>query len=194
MATGDPRRADAVVDAAEGIAWRNPSLPGPSVAACHARGLRDHDPDALSRAAAEHTDPWARASAAEDLGVLFSADGGSRDLAVDSLNDALVCYGTAEATRDAARVRGRLRALGERRRHWVRTDHPVSGWASLTGTEHAVCDLVAQGLTNRQTAEQMFISEHTVAFHLRQVFRKLNIRSRVELARRSGEESVHPTG
>ncbi|SNT12373.1 regulatory protein, luxR family [Streptosporangium subroseum] len=194
MATGDPRRADAVVDAAEGIAWRNPSLSGPSVAACHARGLRDHDPDALSRAAAEHTDPWARASAAEDLGVLFSADGGSRDLAVDSLNDALTCYGTAEATRDAARVRGRLRALGERRRHWVRTDHPVSGWASLTGTEHAVCDLVAQGLTNRQTAEQMFISEHTVAFHLRQVFRKLNIRSRVELARRSGEESVHPTG
>ena len=59
MATGDPRRADAVVDAAESIAWRNPSLPGPSVAACHARGLRDHDPDALSRAAAEHTDPWA---------------------------------------------------------------------------------------------------------------------------------------
>ena len=68
----------------------------------------------------------------------------------------------------------------------------MSGWASLTGTEHAGYDLVAQGLTNRQTAEQMFISEHTVAFHLRQVFRKLNIRSRVELARRSGKMFIRP--
>ncbi|MER7132957.1 helix-turn-helix domain-containing protein, partial [Streptosporangium saharense] len=87
------------------------------------------------------------------------------------------------ALRDAARVRGRLRALGERRRHWVTTEHPVSGWDSLTGTELAVCGLVAEGLTNRQAAEQMFISEHTVAFHLRQIFRKLDIHSRVELTR-----------
>jgi DNA-binding CsgD family transcriptional regulator len=194
MAAGDRQRADAVVDAAEGIAWRNTALSGPSVAAGHSRGLRDHDPEALGQAVSGYTDPWARASAAEDLGVLFSADNGSRDLAVDSFNEALTCYGAVEASRDAARVRGRLRALGERRRHWIRTDHPVAGWASLTGTERAVCDLVAQGLTNRQTAEQMFISEHTVAFHLRQVFRKLNIRSRVELARRAAEESLHSSG
>ncbi|MFI6801250.1 helix-turn-helix transcriptional regulator [Streptosporangium canum] len=192
MAVRDERRADAVVDAAEGIAWRNPCLLNPSVAAAHARGVRDRDPEALVRAMTEHTDPWARASAAEDLGVLLSADFDARDLAVDSLNSALVCYGSVEAIRDAARVRGRLRGLGERRRHWVRTDHPVSGWASLTGTERAVCDLVAQGLTNRQAAEQMFISEHTVAFHLRQVFRKLGIHSRVELARLAAQQSVRP--
>ncbi|MFF5207726.1 AAA family ATPase [Streptosporangium sp. NPDC000396] len=195
MAVNDSRRADAVVSAAESVARRNPCLPGPSVAAVHARGLRDRDPDALGRAMAEHADPWARASAAEDLGVLLSSDSGSRDLAVDSLNSALRCYEGMEAARDAARVRGRLRELGERRRHWVRTDHPVSGWASLTGTERAVCDLVAQGLTNRQAAEQMFISEHTVAFHLRQVFRKLGIHSRVELARLAAlaaDENVRP--
>ncbi|MGV9775765.1 AAA family ATPase [Streptosporangium sp. NPDC003464] len=192
MAVRDERRADAVVDAAEGIAWRNPRLPNPSVAAAHARGVRERDPDALVRAMTEHTDPWARASAAEDLGVLLGADAGARDLAVSSLNSALLCYGSVDAIRDAARVRGRLRALGERRRHWVRTDHPVSGWSSLTGTERAVCDLVAQGVTNRQAAEQMFISEHTVAFHLRQVFRKLGIRSRVELARLAVQESVRP--
>ncbi|GHE26512.1 hypothetical protein GCM10017673_30430 [Streptosporangium violaceochromogenes] len=183
VAVGDRRRADAVVDAAEDIARRSPALPGPAAAAAHARGVRDRDREALGRAVAGHTDPWARASAAEDLGVLLGADGGCRALAVGSLDDALSCYGALAATRDAARVRGRLRLLGQRRRHWVRTEHPASGWSSLTGTENAVCDLVAQGLTNRQAAERMFISEHTVAFHLRQVFRKLGIHSRVDLAR-----------
>ncbi|WP_433257306.1 helix-turn-helix transcriptional regulator [Streptosporangium sp. CA-135522] len=192
MALRDERRADVVVDAAEGIAWRNPLLPNLAVSAVHARGLRDRDPEALGRAMAGHADPWARASAAEDLGVLLSADAGARDLAVDSFNSALVCYASVEAIRDAARVRGRLRMLGERRRHWVRTEHPLLGWASLTATERTVCDLVAQGLTNRQAAEQMFISEHTVAFHLRQIFRKLDIHSRVELARISVQEGVHP--
>ncbi|WP_326639533.1 AAA family ATPase [Streptosporangium sp. NBC_01755] len=191
MAAGQRHRADTVVDAAEGIAWRNPGLPNPSVAADHARGLREGDPEALGRAAAGHRDPWARGSAAEDLGVLLGTGGGCRDLAVENLKVALACYGAVEATRDAARVRGRLRLLGERRRHWVRTTHPTSGWASLTGTEQAVCDLVSQGLTNRNAAEQMFISEHTVAFHLRQVFRKLGIHSRVELARLSAEEGAH---
>ncbi|MGW4424572.1 AAA family ATPase [Streptosporangium sp. NPDC004631] len=192
MAVDDRCRADAVVDAAEDLARRNPGLPNPAVAATHARGLRDGDREALGLAAAEHTDPWARASAAEDLGVLLSADGGCRALAVDSFDSALSCYGAVEAVRDAARVRGRLRVLGERRRHWVTTDHPPSGWAGLTGTERTVCDLVAQGLTNRRAAEQMFISEHTVAFHLRQVFRKLGIHSRVELARLTVERDGRP--
>ncbi|MGV9325171.1 helix-turn-helix domain-containing protein [Streptosporangium sandarakinum] len=98
------------------------------------------------------------------------------------------------ARRDAARVRRRLRELGERRRHWERVDHPDSGWSSLTGTERAVCDLVSQGLTNRQAAEQMFVSEHTVAFHLRQIFRKLGVRSRVELARLAALSAAGPDG
>ncbi|MFF0578196.1 helix-turn-helix transcriptional regulator [Streptosporangium saharense] len=183
MAVDDTRRADAVVGAADDIASRNPGLPNPAVSAVHARGLRERDRHALSRAADEHTDPWAGASAAEDLGVLLGADHGCRELAVRAFDDALSRYDEVGALRDAARVRGRLRALGERRRHWVTTDHPVSGWDSLTGTELAVCGLVAEGLTNRQAAEQMFISEHTVAFHLRQIFRKLDIHSRVELTR-----------
>ena len=60
---------------------------------------------------------------------------------------------------------------------------PVSGWESLTGTERAASELVAQGLNNRQVANRMYISVHTVAFHMRQIFRKLKIGSRVELAR-----------
>ena len=50
-------------------------------------------------------------------------------------------------------------------------------------TERAVSDLVAKGLTNQQIAGEMFLSTHTVAFHLRQVFRKLDIRTRSDLVR-----------
>ncbi|GAA5070521.1 DNA-binding CsgD family transcriptional regulator [Thermocatellispora tengchongensis] len=64
---------------------------------------------------------------------------------------------------------------------------PASGWDSLTGTERAVALLVAQGRRNRQVAEELFVSVHTVAFHLRQIFRKLGISSRVDLARIAAE-------
>jgi DNA-binding CsgD family transcriptional regulator len=53
----------------------------------------------------------------------------------------------------------------------------------LTDAERRVTDLVAEGLSNPKVAERLFLSRHTVDFHLRQVFRKLNVGSRVELAR-----------
>jgi DNA-binding CsgD family transcriptional regulator len=67
------------------------------------------------------------------------------------------------------------RARGTRRR-------PAGGWASLTPTEQHVVELVAQGLTNPQVAERMFISRGTVKTHLEHIFRKLDVRSRTELA------------
>ncbi|MFB9840692.1 LuxR family transcriptional regulator, partial [Actinoallomurus acaciae] len=109
---------------------------------------------------------------------------------VAAFDAGLSAYETMGAGRDAARVRRRLRRLGVRRRHWSNTDRPVSGWASLTDTERTVSELVAQGLTNRQVADQLFMSAHTVAFHLRHVFRKLNIGSRVELTRLTLQRSA----
>jgi transcriptional regulator of acetoin/glycerol metabolism/DNA-binding CsgD family transcriptional regulator len=61
---------------------------------------------------------------------------------------------------------------------------PLLGLGSLTDTERSVASLVAEGLTNRQIAERVFISRHTVDFHLRSIFRKVGVASRVELARR----------
>ncbi len=60
---------------------------------------------------------------------------------------------------------------------------PRVGWGSLTESEHALAVLIAEGLTNRQAAERLFISRHTVDAHLRHIFRKLGINSRVRLAR-----------
>jgi DNA-binding CsgD family transcriptional regulator len=62
--------------------------------------------------------------------------------------------------------------------------HPTTfGWESLTGTERSVIELVARGLTNREAGERLFLSHHTVGFHLRSIFSKLGVTSRVELAR-----------
>jgi len=57
------------------------------------------------------------------------------------------------------------------------------GWASLTETELAAAELVAAGSTNREIAQHLFMSRHTVDAHLRHIFRKLDINSRIELTR-----------
>ena len=66
------------------------------------------------------------------------------------------------------------------------------GWATLTVTERAVVELVANGLTNREAASRMFVSAHTVDYHLRQIFRKLRLHSRVELARVVADPDYRP--
>jgi DNA-binding CsgD family transcriptional regulator len=60
---------------------------------------------------------------------------------------------------------------------------PVVGWDSLTAPEHSVAELVADGLTNREVASRLFLSPYTVDSHLRRIFRKLNLNSRVDLMR-----------
>jgi DNA-binding CsgD family transcriptional regulator len=57
------------------------------------------------------------------------------------------------------------------------------GWDSLTDTERSVAQFVAEGLTNREAAERLFLSRHTIDFHLRSIFRKLGASSRVQLTR-----------
>jgi transcriptional regulator of acetoin/glycerol metabolism len=58
-----------------------------------------------------------------------------------------------------------------------------TAWARLTDAERSVAELVACGFTNREAAAKLFISPHTVDYHLRHIFRKLDIDSRIQLAR-----------
>ena len=69
------------------------------------------------------------------------------------------------------------------RRRLVAAQRPTAGWAALTDSEGAVARLVAEGLTNREVAAKLFVSRHTVSGHLRSLFIKLAINSRVELTR-----------
>lgn len=74
-----------------------------------------------------------------------------------------------------------LRALGIRHRRVGRVDRPSMAWESLTDSELGVARLAAQGLTNRQIGDRLFISRRTVGTHLAHVFQKLEISSRAQL-------------
>jgi len=166
LAAGDQERAETAAAAAGEISRGSPEFGVAAASAAHAGGIVHRDPARLEQAATGHTDPWARASAGEDLGVLL-AETGSHSDAIARLDQAIEGYETTGADRDVARVRRRLRRLGVRRRHWAVKARPTTGWLSLTGTECTVAEVVSQGFTNQQVADQMFISVHTVAFHLR---------------------------
>ncbi len=75
-----------------------------------------------------------------------------------------------------------LRLAGVRRGVRGPRQRPAFGWPSLTPTEHTVVALVADGLSNRQIGERLFISRRTVQTHLVHVFAKLGIASRAQLA------------
>jgi DNA-binding CsgD family transcriptional regulator len=108
-----------------------------------------------------------------------------------ALDGVLVLWAEAGAGWDASRVRSRLRDHGVRRRIVAR-ERPAAGWDAITDSELAVARLVAEGLTNREVAERLFVSPHTVSSHLRSVFVKLDINSRLALARIAAEHDAAP--
>jgi DNA-binding CsgD family transcriptional regulator len=143
--------------------------------------VHDGNVSALVHAAATHGQPWARASAAEDAGAAL-AGAGDPTRARDQLESATALYLEAGADRDVARTSRKLVDLVARPRRSA-TTRSGSGWPSLTERERRIAGLVADGLSNVEVGERLFLSRHTVDFHLRQVFRKLDIHSRLELTR-----------
>src|SRR6185295_3135311 len=65
------------------------------------------------------------------------------------------------------------------------------GWALLTDAELRVVSCVARGMTNRTIAEELYLSRHTVDAHLKHVYTKLDIHSRVELTVLAMERRAH---
>jgi DNA-binding CsgD family transcriptional regulator len=189
LAGGDRSRAARLAQATQGLAQAKPGDRDLTAAAAHARGLVERDSATIERAAATYSAPLARARATEDAG-LVSATRGNQDGAIARLRQAYALYEQLGTNEGMARVRSQLRAAGVRLHHWKRADRPAFGWGSLTETEQRIANLVAQGLSNRQVAGQVFLSTHTVAFHLRHIFWKLEVTSRVQLARLAAEQAV----
>jgi DNA-binding CsgD family transcriptional regulator len=119
------------------------------------------------------------AAGAEDLAVAVARR--YPDEAQALLAEAIQLYEACGARRDAERVGTRLRGAGVTRPRTRR--RPQTGWASLSVAERDVVLLAAEGMTNRAIAERLYISPHTVTTHLKHVFIKLDVHSRVELTR-----------
>ena len=77
---------------------------------------------------------------------------------------------------------GASRHSSERRRDMTADEEPLI--EALTGREHEVLELVADGLSNREIASALAISEHTVKFHLASIFGKLGASTRTEAVHR----------
>jgi len=89
------------------------------------------------------------------------------------------------ATGWAEQARAELRAAGERAAagNGAATDHP-SVQEILSTQELQIARLAAQGLSNREIGQRLFLSPRTVGSHLYRIFPKLNITSRAQLASR----------
>jgi DNA-binding CsgD family transcriptional regulator len=187
LAVQDHELAVHAVASAQRRSAVNPDVRSLAAAAAHVDGLLRHSQQRLAEAVELFEGgprPLALASALEDLGAITVKNGVTQH-AVNAFSRALELYAHAGAAWDAGRVRGRLRALGVHRR-LVSARRPGRGWAAMTDSELAVARLVAQGLSNREVAERLFVSPHTVSGHLRHVFTKLDVNSRAELTRLAG--------
>ncbi|MDQ0904905.1 DNA-binding CsgD family transcriptional regulator [Streptomyces canus] len=152
----------------------------------HARGLLDNDLGHLLRAVRLYEDcprSLACASALEGAGRKSAAT--RRFAAVPHLDAALALCTEADAERDLARARRRLHALGVRRRTTPAGN--ASGRAELTRSEAGVVRLVAEAPANRQVAERLSLSPHTVSSHPRRAFAKRDVISRADLTRSAAD-------
>ncbi|TML85403.1 MAG: hypothetical protein E6G09_05800 [Actinobacteria bacterium] len=116
-----------------------------------------------------------RARALADLGAMLRRRN-RRTEARELLREALDAAHRSGAKRLAEQAETELRATGARPRRVV-----LTGLDSLTASERRIAELASQGLTNREIAQNLFVTARTVEGHLTSIFRKLQLDSRNEL-------------
>jgi DNA-binding NarL/FixJ family response regulator len=95
----------------------------------------------------------------------------------ETIGEALAVFETLGAALWAAKGRAELGSIGGR----------APSTDELTPAEQRVAALVAEGRTNHEVAAVLYVTDHTVEYHLSRIYRKLGVRSRAELARRFRE-------
>jgi DNA-binding CsgD family transcriptional regulator len=178
-ALGDLEQAACLAGEQVALARRagNPAVLGVALRACAATA-DDRAEETLSEAVGllELADArYELAVALADLGVHLLRAGRRRD-AQEPLRRALDLAQRTGAAPLAERARRELLATGARPRRSA-----VTGPDALTSAERQVAGLAADGLSNRQIAQHLFITQATVETHLRHAFRKLGISARGDL-------------
>ncbi|MFC0554858.1 AAA family ATPase [Planotetraspora thailandica] len=196
LAVADADTARAAADSADADASASSALPRQITAAELCRALLDDDVPAIRRTAevaAQRGWLLLAAAAHEEAAVRLAATGdlsptGDLAAARETLNEAARIYASLGATWDLRRADARLRTHGIRRGPRSLHRRSATGWDALTPTEQRVASLVADGLSNPEIANELYMSRRTAQTHVSRVLRKLDVSSRMDLMR-----SVHRT-
>ncbi|AUH39960.1 LuxR C-terminal-related transcriptional regulator [Streptomyces sp. CMB-StM0423] len=165
--TDDDGLRRTVLDTVNGLAGDNPGISVVSLSALHANAVAERDASGLAHIVAQSPDPISIALATEELARLHAGQAPARrPRAVPAALDAtaVVADGTAGHQHGSC-------------------------WVVLSDMERRIAYLVSVGMTNRQIARRVHLSAHTVNYHLRKIYKKLGIGTRVELAREAATYS-----
>ncbi|MGF6887673.1 DNA-binding NarL/FixJ family response regulator [Nocardia sp. GAS34] len=183
MQTGDAQAAATIAARAEKMVAIQPTT-GRQAVAWLCRGLAEGCADLVEQSVEAFTAagrPAYAAEAQECLAVmLIGAD--RKDEAKAAGSAALERFAAVGAQWSVARAQARMRASGLRPGRRGPRRRPKSGWEALTVTEQRVAVQVAEGCSNAEIAEQMFLSRRTVQTHVSSILSKLGLHSRVHVA------------
>jgi DNA-binding CsgD family transcriptional regulator len=189
--TGDLDTAKALTGHAEARAAES-EIPHRQAIALYCSGLLAQDATRLL-AAAERYDqagrPLLSAKALEAAAGNF-VDADDREQARSAFTRAVEIYASLGAATDVARLQARFRAHGIRRSPRSKHRRARSGWDSLTPTETKIAALVEGGLSNPEIAAKLFLSRRTVATHVSHILKKLDVNSRIDIAREAARRNI----
>jgi DNA-binding CsgD family transcriptional regulator len=181
---GDPDMARALAEHAAALATGS-DIPHRLANALYCHGLLDHDAPALLTAAeryGEASRPLLRAKALDAAAEEFLASG-ERGQARAAFTRAVELYVALGAAADVARLQATFREHGIRRGPRAKHRQAHSGWDSLTPTEAKIAAFVQEGLSNPEIAARLLLSRRTVATHVSHILKKLEVHSRIDIAR-----------
>jgi DNA-binding CsgD family transcriptional regulator len=193
---GDEQFAEQSVARAEIASERNPGVASYRGLALQTRGYVERDATLLGDAV-----EILRLSPRPALVGMALADHGEqllstphRELAIDRLQEAAAIFERIGYRTHRAAVIENLSRAGIPE---LLAGKPIrrseNGWVALTDTERAVAELVVRGQTNKAVAFALGISVNTVGTHLRSVFTKIGVHSRVHLANAWNAECANDT-
>jgi DNA-binding CsgD family transcriptional regulator/tetratricopeptide (TPR) repeat protein len=191
MTIGDADTATALTGHAAALAAGS-QIPHRQANALYCRGLLDHDAAQLLEAAERYGDarrPLLSAKALEAAaGAFVRAE--DRDQARAAFSRAAEIYAALGGATDVARLQARFRAYGIRRAPRTKHRQARSGWDSLTAAETRIAALVEAGLSNPEIAAKLFLSRRTVATHVSHILKKLDVHSRIDIAREAALRDI----
>jgi DNA-binding CsgD family transcriptional regulator/tetratricopeptide (TPR) repeat protein len=193
LQAGDQGTAKALAGHVDALAAGS-EIPHRQANALYCRGLLDRDAPRLLAAAERYHGagrPLQQAKALEAAAGHF-VDADDKTQARAAFTAAVDVYTSLGAAADIARVQAEFRVHGIRRGPHAKHRRAQSGWDSLTATEIKIAAFVEEGLSNPEIAARLLLSRRTVATHVSHILKKLNVNSRIDIARESALRTIPP--